>query len=96
VKVSDGWPTQARFWLEWGCSHVTDLVRPNKLDCPHAVGTKPAQDREHKTGHHKTGKPGTDGWGGPNLSAAKLGERPVCPTISAPVKPPRVGHPVSC
>jgi len=22
-----GWPTQARFWLEWGCSHVTDLVR---------------------------------------------------------------------
>ena len=23
----DRWPTQARFWLEWGCSHVTDLVR---------------------------------------------------------------------
>ena len=19
------WPTQARFWLVWGCSHVTDL-----------------------------------------------------------------------
>ena len=24
--LSDGWLTQARFWLEWGCSHVTDLV----------------------------------------------------------------------
>jgi hypothetical protein len=22
----DGWPTQARFWLEWGSSHITDLV----------------------------------------------------------------------
>src|SRR5882724_7916242 len=22
----DGWPIQARFWLEWGCSHITDLV----------------------------------------------------------------------
>ncbi len=34
-----GWPTQARFWLEWGCSHVTDLVRRTRLDCPHAMGT---------------------------------------------------------
>ena len=25
--IAGGWPTQARFWLEWGCSHVTDLVR---------------------------------------------------------------------
>ncbi len=23
----DGWPTQARFWLEWGCSYVTDRSR---------------------------------------------------------------------
>src|SRR5579864_3135891 len=23
-RLSDGWPTQARFWLEWGCSIVTD------------------------------------------------------------------------
>jgi hypothetical protein len=22
--VLDGWPTQARFWLEWGCSLRTD------------------------------------------------------------------------
>jgi len=21
------WPIQARFWLEWGCSQVTDLVQ---------------------------------------------------------------------
>jgi hypothetical protein len=33
------WPTQARFWLEWGCSLVTDLVRRTKPDCPHAMGT---------------------------------------------------------
>lgn len=33
------WPTQARFWLEWECSQVTDLVRRTKLDCPHAMGT---------------------------------------------------------
>ena len=32
-------PTQARFWLEWGCSEVTDLVRRTQLDCPHAMGT---------------------------------------------------------
>jgi hypothetical protein len=25
LQNPDGWPTQARFWLEWGCSHVTDL-----------------------------------------------------------------------
>ena len=23
----DGWPTQARFWLEWGFPHATDLGR---------------------------------------------------------------------
>ena len=34
-----GWPAQARFWLESGCSQVTDLVRRTKLDCPHAMGT---------------------------------------------------------
>src|SRR5258708_37222983 len=34
------WPTQARFWLEWECSHVTDLVRRTELDCPHAMGIK--------------------------------------------------------
>jgi hypothetical protein len=34
-----GWPTQAGFWLEWGCSHVTVLVRRTELDCPHAMGT---------------------------------------------------------
>jgi hypothetical protein len=22
---SGEWPTEARFWLAWGCSHVTDL-----------------------------------------------------------------------
>lgn len=22
---SGGWPTEARFWLAWGCSHVIDL-----------------------------------------------------------------------
>jgi hypothetical protein len=33
------WPIQARFWLEWGCSHVTEQDPPDELDCPHAVGT---------------------------------------------------------
>ncbi len=33
------WPTQVRFWLVWGRSHVTDLVPANKLDCPHGFGT---------------------------------------------------------
>jgi len=28
-----------RFWLEWGCSHVTGLVRRTRLHCPHAMGT---------------------------------------------------------
>jgi len=23
---SDKWPIQAVFWLEWGCSHITDLL----------------------------------------------------------------------
>src|SRR6185312_11379625 len=36
---SGGWPIQARFWLEWGCSRVTDLVPTYKLDCAHAMGT---------------------------------------------------------
>ena len=27
---SDGWPTQARFWLGWECSHVTDLGQRTK------------------------------------------------------------------
>jgi hypothetical protein len=27
IRIDGWWPTQARFWLEWGCSHVTDLVR---------------------------------------------------------------------
>src|SRR6266700_8153058 len=32
AESSAGWPTQARFWLEWGCSHITDLVQPtNKI-----------------------------------------------------------------
>jgi hypothetical protein len=26
-KWTDGWPIQARFWLEWGCLHVTDMIR---------------------------------------------------------------------
>jgi len=38
-SAGGGWPTQARFWLEWGCSHVTALGPANKLDCPHAMGT---------------------------------------------------------
>jgi hypothetical protein len=36
---SGRWPTQALFWLEWGCSHITDKVRLTGLDCPHAMGT---------------------------------------------------------
>jgi hypothetical protein len=39
----DGWPIQARFWLEWvGLSAMFTHHRlgpPNKLDCPHAMGT---------------------------------------------------------
>jgi hypothetical protein len=35
----DGWPIQARFWLEWGCSLVTDTGPAGELDCPHALGT---------------------------------------------------------
>jgi hypothetical protein len=31
----DGWPTQARVWLEWGCSHVTDLIRFVTFCCYH-------------------------------------------------------------
>jgi hypothetical protein len=31
-EAGRGWPTHARFWLGWGCSHVTDLVRRTKLD----------------------------------------------------------------
>jgi hypothetical protein len=34
-----GWPTEAWFWLEWGCSHVTELGQRTELDCPHAMGT---------------------------------------------------------
>jgi hypothetical protein len=26
-KAIGGWPTQACFWLEWGCSYVTDTAR---------------------------------------------------------------------
>jgi hypothetical protein len=36
--VPGGSSTQARFWLEWRCSHVTDLIRLTKLDCHHAMG----------------------------------------------------------
>lgn len=36
--LPDGWPAQARFWVEWA-SHVADVVRRTKLDCAHAVGT---------------------------------------------------------
>src|SRR5712692_143743 len=32
-RAGEGWPTQARFWLEWGCSHVT-ACSPDKLNCP--------------------------------------------------------------
>jgi len=34
-----GWPTQARFWLEWERSHVTDIRSADALDCLHALGT---------------------------------------------------------
>jgi hypothetical protein len=34
-----GWPTEAWFWLEWGCSHVTELGQRTELDCPHAMET---------------------------------------------------------
>jgi hypothetical protein len=27
VDQSGRWPTQARFWLEWGSSRVTDMLR---------------------------------------------------------------------
>ena len=27
LDSKNGWRTQARFWLEWGCSHVTDMIR---------------------------------------------------------------------
>src|SRR5208337_4430191 len=30
---------QARVWLGWGCSQVTDLIQRTKLDCPFALGT---------------------------------------------------------
>jgi hypothetical protein len=39
VFCTDRWPTQARFWLEWGCSHVTDIALIDELNCPHAMGT---------------------------------------------------------
>src|SRR5580700_7501087 len=26
------WPTQARFWLEWGCAHVADCLLAHFLD----------------------------------------------------------------
>jgi hypothetical protein len=36
----DGWPTQARFWLEWGRMFIRHRLGPTiKLDCPHALGT---------------------------------------------------------
>src|SRR5437660_9266163 len=28
----DGWPTQARFWLEWGCSDLLNSVIPARAD----------------------------------------------------------------
>jgi hypothetical protein len=28
----DGWPTQARFWLEWGCSDFLNSVIPTGTD----------------------------------------------------------------
>src|SRR5579864_1574968 len=37
-RSHDGWPTQAWFWLEWGCSGVTDDDPADKLDCLHALG----------------------------------------------------------
>ncbi len=27
-----GWPTQARFWLEWGCSDLSNSVIPTGAD----------------------------------------------------------------
>src|SRR5271154_2216624 len=49
---SGGWPTQARFWLEWGCSHVTDIVPINELDCPHAMGTNTFSPQRADSFHH--------------------------------------------
>jgi hypothetical protein len=37
-RSHDGWPTQAWFWLEWGCSGVPDDGPADKLDCLHALG----------------------------------------------------------
>ena len=34
----EGAPLKPGFGLSGGCSHVTDLVPTDKLDCPHAMG----------------------------------------------------------
>jgi len=31
TRPAGGWPTQARCWLEWGCSYVTDTAPADKL-----------------------------------------------------------------
>src|SRR5260370_11080787 len=35
----DGWPTQARIWLEWGMFTRHRLSPTKELDCAHAMGT---------------------------------------------------------
>src|SRR6266849_8377892 len=52
METTDGWPIQARFWLEWGCSHVTDLDPTNKLDCPYAMGTNTFSRERPKSFRH--------------------------------------------
>src|SRR5208282_5294719 len=32
ANFRDGWPTQARFWLEWGCSDLPNSVIPTGAD----------------------------------------------------------------
>jgi hypothetical protein len=51
-KHKGGWPIQTRFWLEWGCSHLTDLVRTYRLDCPHAMGTDTISAERAKSFRH--------------------------------------------
>jgi REP element-mobilizing transposase RayT len=51
-RLAGWWPTQARFWLEWGCSHVTDLVPANKVDCPDALGTDAFSARRAESFRH--------------------------------------------
>jgi len=32
VEAAGGWHTQARFWLEWGCSDLPNSVIPTGAD----------------------------------------------------------------